>query len=172
MVVTRFSRAIASVLLVVGGVFACSSSSSSSSGASSGSSGTTGADGGGDEAAAPTDAGAEAAAPKPVNGCTVGKNFSDHTAASDARTIEWDFSIAQSPSRCMTIKAGQTVTWQSPGGGAADLTTYPLEPSGGDTPNPITNIDAQTGRVTFPKKGIFGYDSSNAPAMTGAVEVQ
>ncbi len=173
MVVTRLSLAgaPAAFAALVCLAFACSSSTGSSSGTSgsSGSSGST-ADGG-DDGAAPADSGADAGA-RVVNGCTVGKNFSDHTAATDPRTIDWDFSLAQSPSRCMTIKKGQTVTWEKAGGGPPELTLYALQPSGGDSPNPIANIDAQSGRVTFPSTGIFGYASPDAPALTGAIQVE
>lgn len=134
---------------------ACSSSSSTSS-----SSGGTNDGGGTDSGGTGTDAGNDAEA-APSN-CTT---FTDHTADGDARTIKWDFSIATSPDRCMKIKAGQTVTWQG------DFGTHPLGTNGGDTPNPIADVDTSTGKVTFPNAGTFGFKCEVHPAMIGAIQV-
>jgi plastocyanin len=143
-------------------LFSCSSSSSTPATTDAGSSG---------NPEPPPPPPAEAGAPLPVNACTIGKNYKDHSAAGDSRTLEWDFSIAQSPDRCMTIKAGQSVTW-STSGGPPDFTTHPLAAAGGNTPNPITDIDTTTGKVTFPKAGVYGYQCGNHPAMTGAIQVK
>lgn len=127
-------------------------SSSSSSSSSSGGSG----DGGGDAATA-------------VNGCT---SFVDRSGAGDARVLTWTFGIAQAPERCMKIKAGQTVKFTSDGSAAADFSSHPLAAQGGDTPNPVTNVDTSTGDVTFASAGTFGFVCSNHPAMLGAIQVE
>lgn len=145
-----------SLLLLVAAVSlaACSSSSSSSS-SSGGPTDGGGTDSGGTESDAGSDAGTA-----PSN-CTT---FTDHTADGDARTITWVITVASDPNRCMKIKAGQTVTWDG------DLTQHPLGPNGGDTPNPVSNVD-MSGKVTFPNAGTFGFKCEVHPAMIGAIQV-
>ena len=77
----------------------------------------------------------------------------------------------QLPERCMKIKVGQTVTWSDGASGPADFVSHPLGANGGDTPNPVPNVDKATGNVTFTKAGTFGYLCTNHPAMIGAIQV-
>lgn len=72
----------------------------------------------------------------------------------------------------MKIKVGQKVTFTSDGATTpADFTSHPIGANGGDPGNPITNIDKDTGEVTFPAKGTFGFTCTNHPAMVGAIQV-
>jgi plastocyanin len=131
-----------------------SSSSSSSSGGSSGSTSSSGSSG--------ADAGAK------IGGCST---FEDRSADAASRSIKWDFGVVQLPERCMKIKVGQTVTWSDGASGPADFVSHPLGANGGDTPNPVPNVDKATGNVTFTKAGTFGYLCTNHPAMIGAIQV-
>ena len=97
-----------------------------------------------------------------VNAC---KTFVDKTAAGDARTLAWDFPIAQAAERCTTVKVGQSVTF------SGSFTIHPLVGSGGDTPNPISGAQAAAGVATFTKAGTFGFLCSIHPGMTGAIKV-
>ena len=173
------ARAIVAVVLVNGALAmtavvgvvgaACSSSSS---GGTSGTSGTSGSSGGADGGSSggeggSSDAGggvdaADAAPAGPVNGC---KMFDDRSVASASRTIAWMFPLA-AKDRCIAIKAGQSVTW------SGDFTMYRVGASGGDSPNPIAGFDPMTPTVTFPKAGTYGFESPDAPALVGAIEVQ
>jgi plastocyanin len=108
-----------------------------------------------------TDAGDASAVAAIVNAC---KAFDDRSADSAVRTLNWDFSIATGPDRCVKVKKGQDVTF------AGDFLTHPLTAFNGDKPNPIANADA-AGKVTFTAVGTFGFQCGNHPAMTGAVQV-
>lgn len=110
-------------------------------------------------------------APAAVNGCT---SYVDLTADGAARSIKWDFSIANDPNRCMKVKVGQSVTF------TGNFTTHPLVELGGDSPNPFSGAkgllkDAgQAGEntpVTFPTAGTFGYKCAIHASMTGAIVV-
>jgi plastocyanin len=65
----------------------------------------------------------------------------------------------------MSIKVGQTVTWNG------DFTDHPLEPTTDD--NPITDVlSGTTATTTFPAAGTFGYDCAMHPSMMfGAIQV-
>jgi plastocyanin len=141
---------------------ACSSSSATGDG-SSGSSGTSGGtgDGGGSDGSA-ADAGGDDAAPVVINSCNT---FVDRSAAGASRTITWDFAVSTAPERCMTVKAGQKVTF------TGSFSTHPLLSGDGDKPNPIATLDIATGEVTYPKAGIFGFICGNHPSMIGAIKV-
>ena len=119
----------------------------------------------------PSDAGVEAeaeAAAELVEGC---ETFVDRRDPSANRTLLWDQSISVDDSRCMQIKVGQTVTWANAFGDAGDFTAHPLIAFEGDTPNPIENLNYETGSVTFPAAGTFGYVCGTHPAMKGAILV-
>lgn len=135
------------------------SSSSSSSSSSGGSSGSTSSSSSGSSG---TDAGEK------IGGCST---FEDRSADTASRSIKWDFGVVQLPERCMKIKVGQTVTWSDGASGPADFVSHPLGANGGDTPNPVPNVDKATGNVTFTKAGTFGYLCTNHPAMIGAIQV-
>jgi plastocyanin len=95
-----------------------------------------------------------------LNGCTA---FDDQSGTA-ARKIDWDLTVSTSPSRCMTVKKGQTVAFEG------DFTTHPLRSQGGDTPNPFDQV-ADTGKVTFAAEGTFGFVCSHHANMTGAIHV-
>lgn len=85
-----------------------------------------------------------------------------------------DWHPPQYRQHCITIQAGQSIDF------SGDFDDYPLEPNGGDTPNPIpltvTSPPAILGirvlHVVFPAAGVFGYDCPSYPMdMFGAVRV-
>lgn len=125
-----------------------------------------GGDGGGPTDSGPTDAGIKP--PLAINGCDQ-FNFADHSATADTRVI--NFSTVAMASQydvpCMAIRAKQTVTFK----GA--FTLHPLEPLGGDTPNPITLTSTGTQNAyTFPSAGTFGFAGQDAPGVElGAIYV-
>jgi plastocyanin len=99
----------------------------------------------------------------------------DHTNDADVR-LTWDLTIRMNPDRCTIIRAGSTVRW------SGNFDVHPLEPFGGDVPNPIPNsVGADSGLpdggaptivVAFPEAGTFGYNCENHPAiMSGAITV-
>lgn len=120
-----------------------------------------------------------AAVTEPVNGCTsytdlteVGGDAgaSGDAAAAEAgdsqRVIDWGFGVARSPNRCITVKVGQSVTF------LGSLSSHPLAPKGGDTPNPIPNLRSGSSvTVKFDAPGTFGYVCTRHSSMTGAVRV-
>ncbi len=146
-----------------GGATLLAGCSDSSTGGTSGSlsDAGTGNDSGGDSGggADSGDAGA-----KVINECTA---FLDRSGANAARTLAWDFAIAQSTERCLTIKKGQEVVFEG------DFTLHPLEDEGGDTPNPFASVTPASGKATvaFAATGTFGFICGQHPAMTGAVKV-
>lgn len=124
-----------------------------------------------DAKAKPSDAGAEAEASADdlIQGCAT---FADHTTEDGGvLNLLWDQSIAVSDDRCSTIKVGQTVIFGNGIGGPGDFVQHPLIAYEGDTPNPIENLNYQTGAVVFPAAGTFGYDCGTHPAMKGAIKV-
>lgn len=130
---------------------ACSSGSGSGTGGDGGA--TIEVDGGGD--------GGGGGGGVTINEC---KTFLDETGPTGARKIDWNLSVATSPTRCMTIKKGQTIAFEG------DLKAHPLLASGGDTPTPFASV-ADTGKVTFPAAGTFGFVCGVHPSMTGAIKV-
>ena len=103
-----------------------------------------------------------------VNRCDT---FEDHTVASDPRAITWEKpSFLTNPSRCMKIKAGQSVVWKG------DPTAHPLVAHNGDTPTPVTtpttDTTANTQTVTFSTAGNFGYECAiHLDTMMGVIQV-
>ena len=96
-----------------------------------------------------------------VSNCTL-IEFDDHSATSDARKITpWDTTLTK---QCITIKAGQSVTWETPSVG------HPLVPNGGTLPSPILSDNAAI--VAFPNVGIYGFRCNiHTTIMTGAIQV-
>lgn len=133
-----------------------------------------GADTGGNtDTGAATDSAVEAGA-QPVNGCGPTEfAASDHTAGNDPRAITFP-ADGQGPAQysipCMHIKVGQTVTWN---GGMDSAAGHPLEPSGGDSGNPIAlTATGTTVSFAFPSAGVFGFHCANHPStMLGAIDV-
>jgi plastocyanin len=116
----------------------------------------------GAETSTPAEAGADATAPAVVNAC---KTFVDRSASTASRTITWDFPVSTAPERCMTVKVGESVTFMG------DFGLHPLLAGGGDSPNPFSSVDTTTGKVTFPKAGLYGFMCGNHPSMIGAIMV-
>jgi plastocyanin len=135
------------------------SSSSSSGGSSSTSSSGSGTHASGDDAGAIT----------AVNECTT---FEDLSSVDMPRSLQWDLDVGTRKERCMQIRAGQKVRFSADGGQTpADFSMHPLLAQGGDTPNPIADVDTTTGEVTFPAPGIFGFACGIHATMTGAIKV-
>jgi len=145
------------VIVGLAGLVACSSdgTSSSSSGGSSSSSGSGGSDAGAG------DSGSDGGGGVVVNGC---KTFVDESAPTAARKIVWDFAVSTAANRCMIVKKGQQVAFEG------DFTVHPLGPLGGNGPNPFSSVP-DTGKVTFPNTGTFGFACKVHPAMLGAIQV-
>ncbi len=97
-----------------------------------------------------------------VQGCEE-TAYVDRRAPAADRELAWILSIASDPERCMTITVGQSVVW------TGNFNVHPLDPQGGDTPNPITGTE--TGAVTFTAPGTFGYVCGVHPSMKGAIQV-
>ena len=121
---------------------------------------------GGDGGGGGKDTGAPVADSGPVvlNNCNT---FVDLSAPGATRTITWTLPLV-APERCMTVKKGQEITW------SGDFVSHPLITSGGDTPNPIADVDAgggTTGKVTFTTAGLFGFECMIHPSMVGAIKV-
>lgn len=95
--------------------------------------------------------------PVSVNGCG---NFADRTAEEASRQIPWSEEPAFYPMRCIEVRVGQTVRF------VGDFEAHPLEPFGGDMPNPIAAV------VTFVAPGTFGFVCPlHAGSMIGAIRV-
>jgi plastocyanin len=123
---------------------------------------------------APVDTGAPFAV---VNGCTQA-SYVDMTAAGASRTITATTATTAWAPNCVTISAGQTVTWNAPFGfhilapGVAPNMTGTSAPSA--SPNPIPNVSSgTTASATFTTPGIYGfYCSVHYPlGMVGAIQV-
>ncbi len=140
-----------------------STSGIGTSGGTGGGGGGGGGDGGGADGGA--DASGTDAAPAPENGCTV---FTDRTADTASRTLEWDLNIVTAPERCMKIKAGQTVTFGNGADAGADFSSHPLViylPKGGTAPT----ADQTTGQATFPAPALYGFACGIHPTMRGVI---
>jgi plastocyanin len=152
----------AAVILTAVACAACSSSSSSP---------TTDVDASTPEDSGPAaDTGSPDASVSPVNGCGPTQfAANDHSAANDPRAIT--FAPTATPMQfspnCMSIKAGQSVTW------TGDFTDHPFEPMPALDNDPIMEVTSgTTATVTFPVAGTFGYDCANHPSiMLGAIQV-
>ncbi len=145
--------------MIVGlaGLVGCSSDGTSSSSSGGSSSGSGGTDAGAGDGGSGTDGGGGVV----VNGC---KTFVDESAAGAARKIVWDFSVSSAANRCMIVKKGQQVAFEG------DFAVHPLGPLGGNGPNPFSSVP-DTGKVTFPNTGTFGFACKVHPAMLGAIQV-
>jgi len=150
-------------------LLACSSSSAGSPApsAADGGGGTT--DGAGStDGSGGTDTSVADGAPEPENDCTT---FTDRTADTASRTLEWDLNIVTAPERCMRIKAGQTVTFGNGADAGADFDMHPLviyKPKGGAAPM----ADTVTGQATFPTAALFGFACGVHPQMRGVILVE
>lgn len=76
----------------------------------------------------------------------------------------------QYTNHCLTVKAGSSVTF------TGAFLQHPLEPAGGDEPNPIPmtteNQPDDSLVVTFPNAGTYGYQCDFHPTqMYGAIRV-
>jgi plastocyanin len=152
------------------GAFLVSCSSSSTT--------ATDAGGAGSDTGTPSDGGAETATDArldvgdadQLNGCTAAIfSSNDHTAAADPRRITFPSGPVpdQFTPQCMTIRAGQSVTWT----GAFE--SHPFAPFGGATATPIPSTSSGTTlSVAFPNPGEYGFHCEFHPeVMAGAVLV-
>ena len=149
-------------------VVACSSSTTSSPAPAADGAGPTAEGGDGVDASPPSDGATADAAPEPENDCTV---FTDRTADTASRTLEWDLTIVSAPERCMRIKAGQTVTFGNGADAGADFNEHPLviyKPKGGAAPM----ADQVTGQAVFPTAALFGFACGVHPQMRGVILVE
>jgi plastocyanin len=106
------------------------------------------------------DAGADAAI---VNNCTT---FSDLTIGGGNISFPTTGGAGDYAPACAHIKVGQTITW------SGAFASHPLEPIGGDTPNPITATAVGTDKsFAFPNAGTFGFGCGVHASMRGAVLV-
>ena len=99
-----------------------------------------------------------------VQGCAE-TAYVDRRAPVADRALDWILSIASEPERCMTITVGQSVVW------TGNFSVHPLDPQGGDTPNPITGTGPDEVSVLFTAPGTFGYVCGVHPSMKGAIRV-
>jgi plastocyanin len=158
----------ATAFAAFGALVACSSSTSSAPAPAADSGGSTAEDDGSVDASSPTDGAAADGAPAPENECTV---FTDRTADTASRTLEWDLTIVSAPERCMRIKAGQTVTFGNGADAGANFSEHPLviyKPKGGAAPM----ADPTTGQATFPTAALFGFACGVHPQMRGVILVE
>ncbi|MDB4937717.1 MAG: hypothetical protein JWP87_4689, partial [Labilithrix sp.] len=157
----RVILALASVVVVPAAVYACSSDdNTTSTGTDAGNEGSTVAEGGADTSAPDT---SKPDAGDPDLRCTqaeldkaAGAGGGDFTALPGADiTFPTGGAPAQYTNHCVKVKVGAKVTW------AGSFTRHPLEPKGGDAPNPIPSVNADPDggavSVTFTTKGTFGY---------------
>jgi len=152
-------------------VVACSSSDSPAptSDAGTGSDSATDTDGGATDSSTVADSGGDTG-PAAVNGCAAADfAASDHTADADARKITFPSGESAGPysPKCMTVKAGQSVTWSD-----GSFVNHPLDAIGGDSASPIASTETGT-TVTFKfaTAGTFGYGCTIHSSMRGAILV-
>ncbi len=120
-------------------------------------------------------------APGTVNGCANG-DFA--AAAADGGTARVQYGdpigLAYSP-KCLSIAAGQRVTFFGDTTQGSDFTVHPLRPGGADgtdpgaAGNPIAaQVGGSTYTVVFPGPGTYGYfcQEHQAMGMYGAVQVR
>ncbi len=92
-------------------------------------------------------------APSPsVNGCG---SYDDFTDVAASRVVQGPLGSGpvQYTPNCMSIKVGQSVTFQE-----GDFSNHPLEPVGGDTPSPITETNiGTTVTFAFSSAGTYGF---------------
>jgi len=116
-----------------------------------------------------------------VNGCANG-DFG--AAAADGGTARVQYGdpigLAYSP-KCLSIAAGQSVTFFGDPTQGSDFTAHPLRPGGADgtdpgaSGNPIAaQVRGSTYTVVFPSAGTYGYfcQEHQSMGMYGAVQVK
>ncbi len=151
-----FSFALATFAGLCLSLSGCSSSSTTTTGTDAG-----GGGGGGDAGGGGTS----------VNGCSAADfAANDLSAAGAARVITFPTGAApaQYTPACITIAAGQNVTWN----GA--FANHPLQQSGGDPTMWITTTNTGTTvNFGFPVGGTYGFDCQFHPSvMKGAIFVK
>ena len=120
----------------------------------------------------PEGAGADSGtAVMPVNGCTA-MDFAANDRRADAasRVIAFPSGAAPGPytPRCITISAGQSVTWNG------DFASHPLEQFGGNESTWIAPTNrGSTATFTFPVAGVYGFRCTAHPTtMQGGILVR
>ena len=119
-------------------------------------------------------------APGTVNGCA-GGDFVPATSAGAARIQYGDpLGLVYSP-KCLTISAGESVTFFGDTAQGSSFAVHPLRPGGASGSDPGAGgnpIAAQNGgatyTVTFPSPGTYGYFclAHEGMGMYGAVQVK
>lgn len=127
--------------------------------------------------------GASSMAPAPgtVNGCGGGDFVSAASGGGSARVQYGDpIGLAYSP-KCLSIAAGQSVTFVGDTTQGSNFTAHPLRPGGangtdpGASGNPIAAQNSgSTYTVVFPAAGTYGYFcvTHEGMGMYGAVQVK
>jgi len=96
-------------------------------------------------------------------------DFDDRRADAATRSIAFPIAGGYDP-RCMTIRAGQSVTF------IGDLALYPLGPRGngpGPAQSPIVLTTTGTSvTFTFPARGRFRFGSPGSPTLRGTIDVR
>lgn len=106
-----------------------------------------------------------------LNGCGgSGASYVDETGSAAHAEFNWTFTFGNEPRRCLRIKVGNTVGWQTPNG--EDFGTHPLEAFGGDSNNPIAANSGTTANINFPTAGTFGFHCFNHGSMQGVILVE
>ena len=120
-----------------------------------------GSDAGGDSAnggdSSVADSGGSDSGPALLNNCKPGDFV-------PANAIAWGFTVTP---RCITVKAGDSVTW------TGNFMTHPLDAFNGDAPNPISGNTPSNGTVVvkFPAAGNYGFHCKIHASMLGVVQV-
>lgn len=170
----RILFVLASLVAVPAGIYACSSDDSKTATPSNTDSGTVTPEGGGTDSAKPdtsTPAPGQIRCTQADFDQTAGAGGGDFTAFPGADiSFPTDATPAQYINHCVKVKVGSQITF------AGSFSKHPLQPSGGDTPTPITAQSADTdgGAVTFTvtTPGKFGFECNFHPdTMFGAVQV-
>ena len=120
-------------------------------------------------------------APGTVNGCASGDFRAAGADGGTARVQYGDpIGLAYSP-QCLSIAAGQSVTFFGDTARGSDFTAHPLRPGGADgtdpgaSGNPIAaQLSGSTYTVVFPTAGTYGYfcQEHQSMGMYGAVQVK
>jgi len=109
----------------------------------------------------------DAAVTAMVMGCT---SFIDRTSPDASRDLTWDFTFPTTAERCLLVRAGQTIRFSDGAGHPAKFELHSVQPSEGDTPNPLeSSLDLTTGIATIPRPGTFGFYCVDHRTMRGAV---
>jgi hypothetical protein len=97
--------------------------------------------------------------------------FVDRSLPDASRALTWDFTFPTTAERCLSVRVGQSIRFTDGAGQVARFDIHSVQASGGDQPSPIDAIDLQSGNVSLPKAGTFGFLCVDHRTMRGAVRV-